>query len=255
MLLDENGKMITDEDNGADILIPALKNHDPMQYTKTEAVLSLSDTKKGSLIRGEMMCKMMRLGYTPCDNIRSLQHLMPLREKGKRITNEYNDADILLPAPNNHDPMQYTKTDASLSLSDTKMGSPIRVLMMCKIMRLGYIPGANSRSLQHLMLLHENVKMITNEYNGADILLSAPKNYDPMQYMKTEAVLFLSDTKKGSPVLDIMSTLLVVKVSAPKVAWAPINNKHGHIWLKVGISMRESAHEYEAVSRRAEAHE
>ena len=75
---------------------------------------------------------------------------------------EYNDADILLPAPKNHDPTQYTETEVVLLLSDTKKGSPIRGEMMRKMMRLGYTPGANIRSLQHLMLLHENGKMITD---------------------------------------------------------------------------------------------
>ena len=54
-----------DEYNDADILLLAPKDHDPMQYTETEVVLLLSDTKKGSFICGEMMRKMMRLGYTP----------------------------------------------------------------------------------------------------------------------------------------------------------------------------------------------
>ena len=103
---------------------------------------------------------------------------------------EYNDANILLPAPKNCDAMQYTETQVVLLLSDTKKGSPICGEMMCKMMRLGYTPGANIRSLQRLMLLHENGKMITDENNNADILLPAPKNHDPMQYTTTEAVFY-----------------------------------------------------------------
>ena len=64
------------DDPDPEIVLPAPKNLVRLEYTKLEAVSILAGTKKKSPTRGKMMRKMIRLGYTPVANVRSLQRLL-----------------------------------------------------------------------------------------------------------------------------------------------------------------------------------
>ena len=70
------------DDPDPEIVLPAPKNLVRLEYTKLEAVSILAGTKKKSPTRGKMMRKMIRLGYTPVANVRSLQRLLQCHEGG-----------------------------------------------------------------------------------------------------------------------------------------------------------------------------
>ena len=71
--------------------------------------------------------------------------------------------------------------------------------MMHKMIRLGYTPGSNIRSLQRLMLLHENGKMITDEYNDADILLLALRIMTQCNTQKLKRYCYSLTQRRGHP--------------------------------------------------------
>ena len=70
------------DDPDPEIVLPAPKNLVRLEYTKLEAVSILAGTRKKSPTRGKMMRKMIRLGYTPVANVRSLQRLLQCHERG-----------------------------------------------------------------------------------------------------------------------------------------------------------------------------
>ena len=74
--------MPSNNNNSIELPIPA--DTTTLQYTKLEAALILSGTKKGSNTRGNMMTKMICLGYVPTTK-RSLQRLLQRMAKGEVI--------------------------------------------------------------------------------------------------------------------------------------------------------------------------
>jgi hypothetical protein len=84
--LSSNQSKLDPIDDDADIVLPLPRDRVRNEYTKSEAVQILSQTKKGSGLRGNTMRQMVSLGYAPVHR-RVLQKLMQRNDQGETIPN------------------------------------------------------------------------------------------------------------------------------------------------------------------------